>query len=162
MKSPARKKTRAGRPDTPGPPKSIIKMHDHNHKRVILEAAVLLTDKNPYLQFAEMIRNLMGNALMVDVYFQIDPISKVSPHPPLRKKTEVPNNLTLLTEYIKISGNMMAFQKKKVFSSGGGSSRKKKTEKTAAWRPLLRSGEIRKSPSQPTPTVHQRRGQWPL
>lgn len=128
MKSPVRKKSRAGRPDTPGPPKSIIKMHDHNHKRVILEAAVLLTDKNPYLQFAEMIRSLLGNALMVDVYFQIDPISKVSPHPPLRKKTEVPNNLTLLTEYIKISGNMMAFQKKKVFSSGGGSGRKKKTE----------------------------------
>lgn len=126
--SPARKKSRASRPDTPGAPKSIIKPYEHKQKRVILEAAVLLTDKNPYLQFAEMIRQLLGNALMVDPFFQIDPISKVSPHPSIKRKMDIPNNLTLLTEYIKISGNMMAFQKKKIFSSGSGGKKKTKEE----------------------------------
>ena len=86
--SPMRKKPCAVRPETPGAPKSIIQAHDHKQKRVILEAADILTDKNPYLQFAEMIQNLLGNALMVDSYFQIDPISNVSPHRQLNKKSE--------------------------------------------------------------------------
>lgn len=122
------KKSRAARPNMPGAPRSIMKSHDHKQKRVILEATVLLTDKNPYLQFAEMIHHLLGNALLVDLYFQIDLISKVSPHPPLKKKTDIPDNLTLLMEYIKISRNMMAFQKKKIFSSGGGGGKKKSKE----------------------------------
>lgn len=76
---------------------------------------MILTDKKPYLQFAEMICNT-------------DSISKVSPHPPLKNKTDIPNNLTLLTEYIKNSRNMMAFQRRNAFNMGGGVGKKKKAE----------------------------------
>lgn len=51
-KSPAKKKSRSRAPSTPGLPRSILKTtpHDHVNKRVILEANVVLTGANTFLQ----------------------------------------------------------------------------------------------------------------
>jgi len=123
-KSPAKKKSRSRAPSTPGLPRSILKTtpHDHVNKRVILEANVVLNGANPFLQFAEKIRSIISNARIVDEHFQIDPICATSSNKPLTRTQDVSNNLTLLTEYIKIQGNMNVFQRKKSF----GGVRKKK------------------------------------
>lgn len=134
--SPLKKKSRGSAPATPGlkgarPTGSILKPnapHKFNNKRIILEAAIMLVDTNPYLQFAENLRSLLTNALLVDATFQIEPLSATSLRLPLKRGQDIPNNMTLLTEYVRISGNMMAFQKKKAFGGGSSSGRKKKGE----------------------------------
>ena len=120
--SPAKKKTK--RPATPA--RSILRVppHDHKYKRVILEGSVILTDDKPYQQFTSVLRKLMENALLVDQHFQIDPISEYSSRSSIRMCKDIPDNMTLLTEYIKINGNMSAFQKKRLFVPAGGGKKK--------------------------------------
>ena len=124
--SPLKKKTK--RPLTPA--RSILRAppHDHTHKRMILEGSVVLNDDKPYQQFTAVLRLLMENALMVDQHFQIDPISEFSQRPPIRMCKDIPDNMTLLTEYVKINGNMSVFQKKRSFVPAGGSGKKKSVE----------------------------------
>jgi len=87
-----------------------------------------LDGQNPYLQFAETIRGLVSNAQIVDPLFQIDPISSTSLRNPIKRTQDVQNNLTLLGEYVKINGNLGAFQKKKSGAGTGGGRKSKGKE----------------------------------
>jgi len=87
MASPAKKKNKRAFVDTPAR-KSALKLlpqHDHVHKRVILEAGVVLVEKDPYNQFKDLIKRLMANALIVDPHFCIEPINVSSTRKAIQK-----------------------------------------------------------------------------
>lgn len=97
---------------TPNQASKVV--HDHSHKRVIVEAAVTLNASDKFMQFLTSLGALMSNAQLVDPNFIINAIdSTADSNKHWVDAKSIPANMTALGENINIStGSIRAFEQR--------------------------------------------------
>jgi hypothetical protein len=105
--------------------KSVLKTgfklddHVHNHPRVLAEASIQLKSDSPVQEFIVNLQELLKNGQLVDKAFAFCAVKDDGRAKKIRDVSGVPNNMTLLSAYFKISGRKggNAFEKQKVFKN---------------------------------------------
>lgn len=93
--------------------------HIHNFPRVLAEASILLKSDTPVQEFIVNLQELLKNGQLVDQSFAFCAVKDDGRAKKIRESSGVPNNMTLLSAYFKISGakGRNAFEKQKVFKN---------------------------------------------
>ena len=110
--TPARSSLKQGRygvrPSTPAPER----MHLHNHKRVVVEAAFAFdSDDDRFKNFLSALASLLTFCRMVDEHFIINPVKENSRDKDWSDPTALPTSMTALGAYFLTSGNPRIFEK---------------------------------------------------
>ncbi len=110
--TPARSSLKQGRygvrPSTPAPER----MHLHNHKRVVVEAAFAFDrDDDRFKTFLSALASLLTFCRMVDEHFIINPVKENSRDKDWSDPTSLPTSMTALGAYFLTSGNSRIFEK---------------------------------------------------
>ena len=92
--------------------------HDHVHKRVVLEAAVLLSADDKHAEFTDALRILLTNFQKVDPLLVLSPINATKDKP-IFYPADLPYNLTDQSAHIQISGGDRTFEMKQPYRNGG-------------------------------------------
>ena len=98
--------------------------HNYGYPRVIVEGSARLDGDDKVAQFIGMVGVLLTNGRMIDPFFAVNPVLIGGGKKDLKEVKDIPQNMTVLGGYMKISEkSLKTFQKK---SSGGGSGGKRK------------------------------------
>ncbi len=85
--------------------------HTYTHPRAIIEGTAHLSNEDKAAQFIGLLGVFLTNAKMLDPFFVINPILPTAGKKDLRDAKDIPQNMTLLNCYIKISEkSMQTFQ----------------------------------------------------
>ncbi len=87
--------------------KSALKMgfqdnHNHNFKRILVEASIELKSENPEQEYIVNLQELMKNAQMVDKNFAFCPVKQDGTTKKIGGQSGIPTNMTMLSAYFKI------------------------------------------------------------
>ncbi len=125
--------------------------HNYGFARVIVEGSARLESDDKVAQFIGLVGVLLTNGKLIDPFFVLNPVIIGGGRKDLRDAKDVPQNMTTLWGYIKISErSLQTFQKKR---SGGGQGVKKSgggirdmlTWYISRWRCLVMSLQLKYS-----------------
>jgi hypothetical protein len=97
--------------------------HTHDYSRVIVEGSAKLENDDKVAQFIGLVGVVLTNGKLIDPFFVLNPVIIGGGRKDLRDVKDVPQNMTALGGYIKLSErSLQTFQKRR---SGGGQGGKK-------------------------------------